>query len=57
MLQAALVLMGLAVIYYLALAARTARAAPRDKYLIAPYYDLTQPGPQGSPYALAECAH
>jgi len=52
MLQAALVLMGLAVIYYLALAARAAR---RDKYLIAPYYDLGQPGPQGSPYALAEC--
>lgn len=26
-----------------------------DSYLVAPYFDLTAPGPQGSPYALESC--
>lgn len=29
--------------------------ARHDTYLIAPYYDLTAPGAQGSPYALESC--
>ena len=29
--------------------------ACHDSYLVAPYYDLTAPGPQGSPYALETC--
>ena len=27
----------------------------QEHYLVAPYFDLTAPGPQGSPYALETC--
>jgi len=27
----------------------------QEPFLVAPYYDLTAPGPQGSPYALETC--
>ncbi|NBQ70754.1 MAG: hypothetical protein EBU46_18745 [Nitrosomonadaceae bacterium] len=53
----ALIIAVVAVIVYAAAAAsRSKRAA--DKYFVGgdAYLDLLAPGPQGSPYAMAECA-